>query len=414
MRKAMQVAAMLVGLGSAAFGVIGGMIYALLPWLGQEAGSERLTGFAIAGASVALGCGLGLPLAWTALQSLAGKPSRRLRWPHTWLLLLIFTIAVIMGQIVLSFAPLPWLFFPYFYVLGGVLPVVIVLSIVGSRLALGGLAPSWREVLAQLGSGAFLGTTAAFVLETVGIVLVAVAAAVVVALTPGAEELLQELMAEPLTGGLPDMSRLLPLVRSPWAMGLVVLALAVLAPALEEAVKSLGVLLMGYRRPGRARAFVWGVAGGAGFALVEGLLSGSLALREEQSWAFAIVARGGTAVIHCLAGGLVGLGWQALLSRERRYRLLLYYSAAVALHGLWNGLVTGVSYFGLLSSGAQGASGSAPWTDMGTALTVILLLLLLLGQFVLLLTISGRLARSEALAEIAEGREGSEEREAIL
>jgi len=179
-------------------------------------------------------------------------------------------------------------------------------------------------------------------------------------------------------------------------------------PALEEAVKTLGVLLMGYRRPGRAQAFLWGVAGGAGFALVEGLLSGSLALGEEQSWAFAIIARGGTVVVHCLAGGLMGLGWQALLSKDRRWRLLTYYVAAVVLHGLWNGLVAGLTYFGLLSTGGVAGSGAARWGELGSTLTVALLLALLLGQFLLLLTISGRLARSEAVTVIEESEDTEE------
>ena len=57
------------------------------------------------------------------------------------------------------------------------------------------------------------------------------------------------------------------------------------APAAEEAVKTLGVLLMGYRRPDGARAFLWGVSVGAGFALVEGLLNGALALGGQEAWA---------------------------------------------------------------------------------------------------------------------------------
>jgi len=408
MRKVMQVLALIGGVGAAAMGLIGGLIYALLPWLGEEAGLGTVAGFAVAGAFVALGCGVGLPLAWTALQSLAGKPSRPLRWPRVGLLVLLFAVVVIVGQIVLSFAPLPWLFFPYFYVLGAVLPVIGVLSIVGRRLARDGLATSWREVLAQLGSGAFLGTLAALLLETVVLLLLAVVAALVIALTPGAAEILQTFLAEPLTGELPDLSQLLPLLNSPWLVGLVVVALAVVVPALEEAVKTLGVLLMGYRRPGRAQAFLWGVAGGAGFALVEGLLSGSLALGEEQSWAFAIIARGGTVVVHCLAGGLMGLGWQALLSKDRRWRLLTYYVAAVVLHGLWNGLVAGLTYFGLLSTGGVAGSGAARWGELGSTLTVALLLALLLGQFLLLLTISGRLARSEAVTVIEESEDTEE------
>lgn len=395
MRKALQVLALVGGLTAAVLGLITGLFSAVLPWLGLEGDVERLPGFVVAVAFIALGCGLGLPLAWTALQALSGKPSRPLRWPRFWLLLLLFLLVVAIGQVVLSYSPVPWLFFPYFYVLGIVLPVIAVLSLVGRCLARGGLATNWREVLAQLGSGAFLGTAAAFALEIGLIFVLGLVAVVFLALTPGGFEQLQTFLAEPqLAEGFPDLSQLQPLLRSPWLVGLVLFGIAVVAPAIEEAVKTLGVLLLSYRRPSQARAFLWGVAGGAGFALVEGLLNGALVLAEEQMWAFSIVARAGTVVIHCLAGGLVGLGWQALFGGRRRWRGLGYYVVAVAMHGLWNALVAGVAFAGLLT--AEGAVDDTIQGvgALGVALVAFVLVALLVAQFLLLLYLCHRLART--------------------
>ncbi len=404
MRKPLQVLAVIGGLSAAVLGLIAGLFLAVLPWLGLEGDTGRLPGFVVAVAFVALGCGLGLPLAATALQALSGKPSRPLRWPRFGLLALLFLLAVAIGQVVLSYAPVPWLFFPYFYVLGIVLPVVAVLSLVGRRLARGGLTTNWREVLAQVVSGAFLGTAAAFALEIGLFFVLGLVAVVLLALTPGGFEQLQTFFAEPqLAEGFPDLSHLQPLLRSPWLIGLVFFGMAVVAPAIEEAAKTLGVLLMSYRRPSQARAFLWGVAGGAGFALVEGLLNGALVLAEQQMWAFSIVARAGTVVIHCLAGGLVGLGWQALFSGRRRWRGLGCYVVAVAMHGLWNALVVGVAFAGLLTSEGAADDMIQGVGALGVALVGFVLLALLVAQFLLLLYLSQRLARTLPSPVVPEG-----------
>jgi len=151
---------------------------------------------------------------------------------------------------------------------------------------------------------------------------------------------------------------------------------------------------MGYRRPGRARAFLWGMAGGAGFTLVEGLLSGTLALANEGFWGLAIVARAGTAVGHCLWGGLVGLSWQTLLSGRRRWRGLGTYVLAVALHGLWNALSVGVTLLSLLlmSGNTDGMTGGLG--SLGMMLAYVLLSGLVVAELVLLVYISRRLSAS--------------------
>jgi hypothetical protein len=141
------------------------------------------------------------------------------------------------------------------------------------------------------------------------------------------------------------------------------------------------------------------VAGGAGFALAEGLLSGALSLDAEQVWLLAMVSRAGTVVIHCLAGGLMGLGWQALLSGRRRIRALGYYVAAVAAHGLWNGLVGGLAFMQLLG-GAESEGLLGSWAEAaGVGLLGLLLVGLLGVQVLLLLGISGRLVSAEARFE---------------
>jgi len=258
---------------------------------------------------------------------------------------------------------------------------------------------TWREMLAQTASGAFLGTGLALALE--GILLLVVVLIAAVALSKTAEgqmaiEAMSEILSDPQ--GVPDLSALRPFLSSPGVAGLILFGAAVAAPAIEEAVKTLGVALMSYRKPTRARAFLWGVAGGAGFALAEGLLSATMGLSPESGWVAPIVSRAATTVVHCLAGGLVGLAWHSLIQGPRRWRALLYYLSAVLAHGAWNGLVVSMMLWQLSApypaiDPIAGAMSDVIASAQSAAYTVALLLLLL-GMLLVLLLLPKRLARA--------------------
>jgi len=286
----------IAGFGIAFLGLLAGVWYIIPPFVsGGEIDLSRAT----MGASlVALGAGLGLPLAWQGLSSLRGRPSRLFRPRPAWVLVPLFTVAVILGQAVLTLDLLPALTFPPFYVLAAVLPPLFFLAFVGRKLAESGIR--WREVVLQLASGAFLATFGAFGLEAVFGLLAMVVVLVLAALMPGGDAWVQELSAylqdprlfqgtENLYGPLPSLPILI-------ILGLIVL---VIGPMVEEMFKSLGVVMMSYRRPGKAQAFFWGLTGGAGFALAEALVNGASSL---EGWVgVATMARWGYG--HALPGG---------------------------------------------------------------------------------------------------------------
>jgi RsiW-degrading membrane proteinase PrsW (M82 family) len=149
----------------------------------------------------------------------------------------------------------------------------------------------------------------------------------------------------------------------------------VIAPLGEELFKPLGVAFMSYRRPGADRAFLWGVAGGAGFAIAEGLFNTAIAL---ESWSVVVLLRVGSTLMHCLGSGLMGLGWYYLLRRRRLWYLLGTYAASVGLHVLWNMGAIGMA---ALSLGAM-ASGtdqvSLALSGLGVLVLVVYLILLAL------------------------------------
>jgi hypothetical protein len=88
---------------------------------------------------------------------------------------------------------------------------------------------------------------------------------------------------------------------------------------------------------------------GAGYALFESLMLTS----GGEEWAVVVLARIGTAVIHILTTGLMGLAL-VLAWRDGKYlRLGLTYLGVVAIHGLWNGL----TLFALVTTGLDEFSG---------------------------------------------------------
>lgn len=101
----------------------------------------------------------------------------------------------------------------------------------------------------------------------------------------------------------------------------------------------------GWARPHPARAFAWGVAAGAGFALAENLFNG--AVGGVEGWAIGAVTRVGATTMHCFVSGLVGWGWGQLWSSRRPLRLLGALAAAMIIHGVWNAAAVGMTFAGI-------------------------------------------------------------------
>ncbi|MCC7354851.1 MAG: PrsW family intramembrane metalloprotease [Anaerolineae bacterium] len=352
MRRAMQFLTGLVGLGVAGMGLLLALAYLLLSRTETEfnlVGSSPALQTTVAFALAALSVGLGLPLAWTAFRAYARVRSPVARLPSPWLFAAAFIVVVAAGQAVLSVDVAAPVIFPPFHALASLLPPLLILAAVARPLLRAGIAISRRDLVLNLASGAFIATNIAITLELLAVLALVIVAIVVLALTPGGMEA-AAVWAERFSAAqaLNDTSWLQDLARNPWLIAAVGSILVIVAPAAEEALKGMGVLFLGYRRPTRAQAFIWGVAGGAGFALAEGLFNGALGL---QTWGFTAVARAAAAVMHATGGGLTGLGWQSLLTTRRPWHFFGFYIFAVALHSLWNAAAGGISLIGLRAVG---------------------------------------------------------------
>ncbi len=251
-------------------------------------------------------------------QQRSGKASRPLRLPGPLPLAAGAAAAIVLGQL-LQLARISVLVLPFFW-LAAALPPLVALALASGRL---GGATTWRQAIFGLVMGSLVSTTATLLLGG----FVTLAAYVVI--LP-----LREIVAH--VAASPGVERLF---FSP-ALIFTMIGAAVVAPIVEELTKPLGVLLLGRRLRGPAEAFLVGMAGGAGFAIVENMLYESGGFRL---WAAVATMRGVGGVLHPLNAGLVALGWYGVLCTDapgRWRRLFGFYGLAVAIHALWNGGLT--------------------------------------------------------------------------
>jgi hypothetical protein len=287
----------------------------------------------------AVGIGLGLPLAWAGWRALQGRPGhvfRSLRW---WAWLLLFLAVLVIGQAVAMTGPAAPLM-PLFQIAAGALPPLIFLAWAFDAAGRQAARITRRPALGSLSWGGLGGAGLALIGELLLVIAGLVVVMVVLNITdPELTARLQTIVTQMGRNGrgLP-MSELAQLASSPVIVIAALTLLGILAPALEEVAKALAVPLVAGtgRRLTRLDGFLFGVAAGAGFAIVEGILNGTLALRMSGAWAGLMVFRGSAAAMHCLASGLVGLGWHAILVERRWLRGIGLGLLAVLLHGAWN------------------------------------------------------------------------------
>ncbi len=347
-------------------GIVGGLLALLLfgsglalAWFLASRGRLTVAETLPVVSVIALGLELGVPLALQGWHGWQARPSRPFSPSRLWRLGFLLALFIVLGAVVSSFHLTTAFLLPPIHVLAMSFPPLILLGL--TRWASREMGPeeksSWREVIAGVASGGFIGTGASLICEVL-IALTLVAAALLVTLAvPGGEERLTSLMSDLRDPAwLADVANSSQLLLSPTIAISTLVMFSIIVPLVEESFKALAAGMMArWIRPCSARAFLWGVASGAGFALVENLFNG--ALGGVEGWAAVAVSRFGATAIHCFTGGLVGWGWGQFW-KKRPLRLLGSYAAAVTIHGVWNGAAMGVV---LLSASALARAGDSVW-----------------------------------------------------
>lgn len=319
-----------------AVSVLGGGIGLAAGALTRTPGSLPLTTMGLS--ILTVGVGLGLGLGSQAWGSLRRKPSSCFQPRRIWVACLAVVASAAIGHLVLTSHLHTTIIFPAFHVLATGLPPLIVLAAVARGLR---GSPRWREIVLQVGSGAFVSTAIALVLELLLILSLLAIGLLLIRLLAGRSDILRDLASQIRNyGQTQDASVIYPLARSPIVVAATLAIVAGLIPLIEESVKTLGVGLLAYRRPAQVDAYLWGVAGGAGFALVEGMLNTATSL---DLWLPVILLRLGGTALHCTTGGLMGLAWHAVLSERGWKRGSRLFGLSIGIHGLWNALTVALT-----------------------------------------------------------------------
>ena len=375
------------------------VLYILTPFI--YGGADLLPTNLTVAALAAIGLSFGFGLISIGRNSLRGTPSSTFHPPSPWRFVSLFVLCLIAGQLMLFLLPTArftsWAF-PPLHILAAASPALAVLAFVGRRTR----AASRRTVSLELSYGALLAPMGALVAELIVILVVVIAVAVVVVLTPGGIETLVDLsnsLQDP--SWIEDPVNLAQLVLSPAALTIIVVVFVILAPLIEEFLKGLGVLLLGYRLSGQAEALLWGVACGAGFAIGESFFNGSIAL---EGWGAVMVMRWGASLMHCIASGVMGLGWHGALVERRPWRLLAAFGASTGIHALWNGAAVAVALPSLLIMSRPDDLTAQSFA----ALIVIAALAVLILLTISMIFVTVRLTREAGRASIEEDAAGLE------
>jgi hypothetical protein len=376
---------------------VGGILAGLL-----DAGGEALMSITLGVSLLALGGGLGSALAWQAFQATRNRSSRPFHPQRPWILVLLFPWLLLGGFFVQGWAPGTPLLFAVLHIGAAALPPLAIVALAGQAIR---RASRWRDAVLQVSSGAFLSTSLALVAEMVLLILLVVAAIALIARQPGGLGQLQEYLSQLQNPGwLQDPARqgeiLAALLRSPLVLAAGFALLVVIVPAIEEAVKAIGVLLFAYRRPTAAQCVSWGLMGGAGFALAEGLLNTTLAL---DGWFPIVLLRGGTALIHTLAGAIMGLAWYRLLAERRWAPALGLYGASIGVHGLWNGSAALIALLSLATQRGDPGPAAQAFAGLGSALLLASLLAISLAAALGLMLLIRHVRRAPDLEVEAPG-----------
>lgn len=289
--------------------------------------------------------------------------------PNWLALVLIFPVIVWVGLGVYN-NDLPAMLGPAVHTLGAAIPVFVAIVIV----RLHGPTVSKRRIWGQFFTGVWATPTIAIVIEVAALGAMIIAIIVVLASSTTGRELINALMRPQFWTSPFDVEPIQALFEQPWVIGLLLMYIILVVPAIEEIVKTITIWPILRRPLSSLEAFLSGVLGGAGFALVEALFL----TQPGSDWASTIVARAGATMMHTFTAGLSCWGIAEGIKKRRWRRFLGAFSVSVTLHGLWNAVAVGIAYATLSAETQQITFPTIPaslFTVGGTTLLVVLSLI---------------------------------------
>ncbi len=157
----------------------------------------------------------------------------------------------------------------------------------------------------------------------------------------------QPLLANTLRSSSDTLTVVRRLFSSPAFVLLLWVAVAIIAPMIEEACKALSLRLLRSQVQQPIGGLLIGVTAGFGFGAVES----ALYLSSLGSWLFMSWLRLSTLILHGIATGIVGVAYARSLHSGRKRDLLSGYARTVILHGAWNTVALAFSVGQLVPDG---------------------------------------------------------------
>ncbi len=316
-----------------ACGVCAGLFYLVTPIVSRRA--ENIADNVLLGSVALLGSVFGVIILWQGINWMRGRASGSAAsaFPPVFVLAMLFVIALMLGTITFALKTLAaWLFPVWHFIAASCIPLIF-LAYAARRL---GKTSDFRALFASLSWGA-LGVTpivlvSELVVGTVCILLIAI----VLMLDPETRTILDQLDTRTLLERDPaNLASAIQILIHPWVIVVVLVYFALIVPAIEETFKTLIIAFGDPTRLTLARAMLWGVGAGAGFALIENIFNTSAL---QIVWALAMLMRVGATTMHVVNGVIMGRGWYAARVERRWGQLGMAFVISVLVHGLWNAI----------------------------------------------------------------------------
>lgn len=350
-------------------GFLASIFYIVYP-LSERTRASMVETNVVTGGMTGLGILLGIAMLWYGVQTLRGRESMTSAhaFPSTLVFVGLYLVAVLIGWLMLSWKPVAvYAFPPWHFIASSAIPFAW-LAFAAHRL---GVQSGLRALLTSFSWGALGAISMAMILEIVIGLVILVAAVIVIMLLPNSDALINQWSTQVdsvrRTG---DFSSMSSLMNDPAIIGVLLVYVAVLVPIAEEAVKALVVAFIDPRRTQLADAILWGLAAGAGFAIVENLFNGTSSL---SVWVLMVVLRIGASMMHLGNGALMGRGWYAARVERRWGQLFIAYVISVFLHGVWNAAAV------LMSTSVLAQEANLSFSALASAGWVAVALLTVLG-----------------------------------
>lgn len=322
----------LAGSGLSLSAAVGTLLVTVLSILQGDTQAANLSAWASGAMIVMSACGF--PAIWLGARALLGSPAAEASRPGLqWFgLALLFPAALVAGTWILARPNLTVIAIPV-HIATAVLPVAVAVLVV----RVPGPMVTPRRAWGQFLTGLWGMPPLAMVLEVLALVPVLAVTVAALATSPEALRLLEPLLQRGPLSTQTIEENAIRLLLQPWVVAALFAFVAGLVPLIEEAVKSLSVLVIA-RRLDPASAFVGGAIGGAGYALFEALFL----TQPDPSWLTTMAGRGGATMMHAFTAALTGWGISQVIHQRRWGRLALAYLTAVSMHALWNATAIGV------------------------------------------------------------------------